>query len=47
MTTISIAKVLFELEKAAALGGSKTLYDVNYDVYEMLRYGVKNPTRRW
>ena len=36
-----IAKVLFELEKAAALGGSKTLYDVNYDVYEMLRYGVK------
>ena len=36
-----IARVLFELEKAAALGGSKTLYDVNYDVYEMLRYGVK------
>ena len=36
-----IAKALFELEKAAALGGSKTLYDVNYDVYEMLRYGVK------
>ena len=36
-----IVRVLFELEKAAALGGSKTLYDVNYDVYEMLRYGVK------
>ena len=36
-----IAKTLFELEKAAAMGGSKTLYDVNYDVYELLRYGVK------
>ena len=36
-----IAKALFELEKAAALGGSKTLYDVSHDVYEMLRYGVK------
>ena len=36
-----IAKTLFELEKATALGGSKTLYDVNYDVYELLRYGVK------
>ena len=36
-----IGKALSELEKAAALGGSKTLYDVNHDVYEMLRYGVK------
>ena len=36
-----IVRVLFELEKAAALGGSKTPYDVNYDVYELLRYGVK------
>ena len=36
-----IAKALFELEKAAALGGSKTLYGVNHDIYEMLRYGVK------
>ena len=36
-----IGKALFELEKAAALGGSKTLYDANRDVYEMLRYGVK------
>ena len=36
-----IGKALYELEKAAALGGSKTLYDVNHDVYEMLRYGVK------
>ena len=36
-----IGKALFELEKAAALGGSKTLCDANRDVYEMLRYGVK------
>ena len=36
-----IVKALVELEKAAALGGSKSLYDINYDVYEMLRYGVK------
>ena len=36
-----IAKALFELEKAAALVGSKTLYGVNHDIYEMLRYGVK------
>ena len=36
-----IAKVLFELDKAAALVGSKTLYDANQDVYSLLRYGVK------
>ena len=36
-----IDKVLFDLGKAAALGGSKTLYDVNRDVYSLLRYGVK------
>ena len=36
-----IAKVLFELDKAAALGGSKTLYDANREVYGLLRYGVK------
>lgn len=36
-----INKVLFELEKAAALGGSRTLYDANREVYERLRYGVK------
>jgi type I restriction enzyme R subunit len=34
-------KVLFELKKAVALGGSKTLYDVNREVYGLLRYGVK------
>ena len=36
-----IDKVLFELGKVAALGGSKTLYDVNREVYSLLRYGVK------
>lgn len=36
-----IARVLFELSKAATLGGSKTLYDANREVYGMLRYGVK------
>ena len=36
-----IGKVLFELEKASAFGGSTTLYEANRDVYEKLRYGVK------
>ncbi len=36
-----INKVLHELDKAAALGGSKTLYDANREVYGLLRYGVK------
>jgi type I restriction enzyme, R subunit len=36
-----IGKVLFELGKAAALGGSKTLYDANREVYGLVRYGVK------
>ena len=33
--------MLFELRKRAALGGSKTLYDANREVYRLLRYGVK------
>lgn len=36
-----IGKALFELSKAAALGGSKTLYDANREVYGQLRYSVK------
>ena len=36
-----IAKALHELDKASALGGSKTLYDSNREVYRLLRYGVK------
>lgn len=37
----TIDKVLFELGRVVALGGSKTLYDVNREVYSLLRYGVK------
>lgn len=36
-----IGKVLHALDKAAALGGSKTLYDANREVYGLLRYGAK------
>lgn len=36
-----INRALFELTKAAALGGSRTLYDANREVYGLLRYGVK------
>ena len=36
-----IGKVLFELGKAAIVGGSPTLYDANRKVYRLLRYGVK------
>ena len=36
-----IAKTLYDLNRAAALGGSKTLYDANREVYDLLRYGVK------
>ncbi|MBN1274233.1 MAG: HsdR family type I site-specific deoxyribonuclease [Candidatus Aminicenantes bacterium] len=36
-----INKVLHELDKAAGLGDSKTLYDANREVYSLLRYGVK------
>lgn len=36
-----ISKALYELNRAVALGGSKTLYDANREVYGLLRYGVK------
>ena len=36
-----ITKVMFELRKTVSLGGSRTLYDANREVYELLRYGVK------
>jgi len=35
-----INRALRELDQAAAISGSKTLYDVNRAVYEKLRYGV-------
>ena len=34
-------KALDKLDKAAALGGSKTLYDANREVYSLLRYGAR------
>ncbi|MCY3615181.1 MAG: HsdR family type I site-specific deoxyribonuclease [Bacteroidetes bacterium] len=36
-----IERVLAQLDKAGGLGGSNTLYDANYRIYDMLRYGVK------
>ena len=36
-----IDKALRELDKAAAPGGGKRLYDANREVYRLLRYGVK------
>ena len=36
-----VTKTLHDLNKAAAVGGSKRLYDANREVYERLRYGVK------
>ena len=36
-----IDKALDKLDKAVALGGNKTLYDANREVYGLLRYGVK------
>ena len=36
-----INKALDKLGKAAALGGSKTLYDANREVYGLLRYGAR------
>ena len=36
-----ISRALFELNKAATLVGSQTLYGANREVYNLLRYGVK------
>lgn len=36
-----VSRVLHQLGQAAALSGSKTLYDANREVYGLLRYGVK------
>ena len=36
-----ITRALHELDQAAALGGSRSLYDANKDVYGLLRYGIK------
>ena len=36
-----IERVLVRLDKAGGLGDSKTLYDANYRIYDLFRYGVK------
>ena len=36
-----ITRALHELRRAAAVSGSRGLYDANREVYERLRYGVK------
>ena len=36
-----IERVLVQLDKAGGLGDSKTLYDANYRIYDLFRYGVK------
>ena len=36
-----IAKVLFEVNKAKAVGGNRSLYDANREIYGLLRYGAK------
>lgn len=34
-------KAITELKKAASLGGGRTLYEANHEVYNLLRYGAK------
>jgi type I restriction enzyme, R subunit len=36
-----IGKALYELEKRAAVGGARRLYDANREIYDALRYGIK------
>jgi type I restriction enzyme, R subunit len=36
-----IERALRELDRAAALGDGRSLYDANKDVYRLLRYGIK------
>ena len=36
-----INKAVYQLQQASKIGGSRTLYGANFEVYELLRYGVK------
>ena len=38
-----IKKVLHRLERAAAIGGNRTLSEANREVYGLLRYGMTSP----
>ncbi|MCA2230411.1 type I restriction endonuclease subunit R [Nonomuraea aurantiaca] len=39
-----IGKTINELRKAASVGGARSLYEANHEVYDLLRYGV--PVKR-
>jgi type I restriction enzyme, R subunit len=36
-----ITRAIYQLQRAAALGGGRDLYEANKEVYELLRYGIK------
>ncbi len=36
-----IGKAINELHKAALVGGARSMYEANHEVYDLLRYGVK------
>ncbi len=36
-----INKAVFQLQQTAKIGGNRTLYDANFEIYELLRYRVK------
>ncbi|MBF4548701.1 type I restriction endonuclease subunit R [Pseudoclavibacter sp. VKM Ac-2888] len=36
-----VGKTINEITKAASVGGARTLYEANREMYELLRYGVK------
>ncbi len=36
-----IGKAINELRKAASVGGARSLYEANHEIYDLLRYGVK------
>ena len=41
---VLVEKAIRRLDSAAAMGEGKKLYDVNKEVYRLLRYGVKDKT---
>ena len=36
-----IGKAINQLQKAASVGGARSMYEANHEVYDLLRYGVK------
>ena len=36
-----IKKAIYQLQQTSKISGSKTLYDANFEVYKLLRYGVQ------